>query len=142
MPTVPLGPVWSSHLLINSSLTVKESRTRVPCGSLLSSEVWTPVAQQQTGTFTLSRPRDFISALNRGPSRESSCCSAGDSPSRTQRECYHSKSDLQPRLEPQSAPPSALDPRSRGHNEGLHRGNGQIFADTEEAAGGARLVLL
>ncbi|XP_029699648.1 uncharacterized protein [Takifugu rubripes] len=131
---------------------VKESRKRVPCESLMSSEVWTPVGQQQTGTFTLSRPRDFISALNRGSSRESSCCSTGDSrtsaqsprvqsPSRTQRECCHSKSDLQTQLELQSAPASAVDSRFRGHSEGLHRGNGQIYADTEETAGGARSQL-
>lgn len=117
-------------------LTAKECRKKVPCESLMSSEVCTPVGQQQTGTFTLSRPRDFISALNRGSSRGSSCCSAGDSrtsvqsarvqsPGRTQQECYNSRGDLQ-------------DSRFRGHREGLHRGNGQIYADSEETVGGAR----
>lgn len=134
---------------MNYFLTVKESRKRLPCESLMSSEVWTPVGQPQTGTFTLSRPRDFISALNGGSSRESSCCSAGDSgtseqsprvqsPSRTQQECYNSRSDLQAQLEHQSAPASAVVSRFRGHSEGFHRGNGQIYADTEEMVGGAR----
>lgn len=123
--------MWSSQLLTSYFLTVKESRKKVPCESLMSSEVWTPVGQQQTGAFTLSRPRDFISALKRGSSRDSICCFAGDSrtsapsprvqsPSRTEQECYDSKSDLQTQLEHQSGPASALDPRVRGHGEGLH----------------------
>lgn len=50
-----------------------DSRTWFPCEALMSGQGSVPVPvgqQQQTGVFTLSRPRDFISALNRGSSRE------------------------------------------------------------------------
>lgn len=149
MLTVPLASVRSSQLLMNYLLTFKESRKKVLCEPVMSGDVWTPAGPQQTGTFTLSRPRDFISALHRGSSRESSCCSAADSstsvhlltvqsPSRTQQDRYNSRRDLQPQSDHQGGTASAGDSRFRGHSEGPHRVNGQICADTEETVGGAR----
>lgn len=115
-----------------------------PCESLLSGNVLTPVSQLQMDVFTLSRPRDFISALNRRSSRESSCSSAEgshtllhsltvQSPSQTRQECCNSRNDLQPQSEHQSVPTSAVN-----SSESLYRQNGEIYADIEEMVGGAR----
>lgn len=120
-----------------------------PSESLLSGNVLTPVSQLQMGVFTLSRPRDFISALNRRSSRESSCSSAEgshtllhsltvQSPSQTRQECYNSRNDLQPQSEHQSVPTSAVNSTFREHSESLYRQNGEIYADIEEMLVGAR----
>lgn len=116
-----------------------------PCESLLSGNVLTPVSQLQMGVFTLSRPRDFISALNRRSNRESSCSSAEgshtllhsltvQSPSQTQQECYNFRNDLQPQSEHQSVTNSSF----REHSESLYSRNGEIYADIEEMVGGPR----
>lgn len=78
-----------------------------------------PVGQQQTGVFTLSRPRDFIWALN----GESSCRAAEVRPPAGTR---------QDRSERQGATS-----RFRGRQARLDL-NGETHTDPEETGGGAR----
>lgn len=88
-------------------------------GSVLAS-VPVPGGQQQTGVFTLSRPRDFISAMNGGSGRVGP-------PTGTRPDC----SELQ------GAAASAATSGFRGRHASLDV-SGQVLAVPWEVGGGAR----